>query len=88
MQNSVFERIIDPARLKQLQNTLLKLMDVEKDSVRYYFLGDAIGETGGTYRCQASRDLKAHSLPENHCGDQSTHQITGWFAGNLDSATT
>ena len=40
VQNSVFECVIDPARLKQLQNTLAELMDVEKDSIRYYYLGD------------------------------------------------
>jgi CRISPR-associated protein Cas2 len=40
VQNSVFECVIDPARLKQLQNTLAGLMDAEKDSIRYYFLGD------------------------------------------------
>jgi CRISPR-associated protein Cas2 len=40
VQNSVFECLIDPARLKQLQNKLLKIIDVEKDSVRYYYLGD------------------------------------------------
>jgi len=40
VQNSVFECVIDPARLKQLQNTLAGLMDAEKDSIRYYYLGD------------------------------------------------
>jgi CRISPR-associated protein Cas2 len=40
VQNSVFECIIDPARLKILQNKLLKLIDVEKDSIRYYYLGN------------------------------------------------
>jgi CRISPR-associated protein Cas2 len=40
VQNSVFECLIDPARLKQLQNTLVNLMDAEKDSIRYYYLGD------------------------------------------------
>jgi CRISPR-associated protein Cas2 len=40
VQNSVFECIIDPARLKQLQASLEKLIDRETDSVRYYFLGD------------------------------------------------
>ena len=40
VQNSVFECLIDPARLKQLQNTLASLMDAEKDSIRYYYLGD------------------------------------------------
>jgi CRISPR-associated protein Cas2 len=40
VQNSVFECILDPALLKQLQNKLEKIIDVEKDSVRYYYLGD------------------------------------------------
>ena len=40
VQNSVFECIIDPARLKQLQNTLGELMNAETDSIRYYYLGD------------------------------------------------
>jgi CRISPR-associated protein Cas2 len=40
VQHSVFECIIDPARFKQLQNTLEKLIDPEKDSLRYYYLGD------------------------------------------------
>jgi CRISPR-associated protein Cas2 len=40
VQNSVFECLVDPARLKQLQQTLADLMDAEKDSIRYYYLGD------------------------------------------------
>jgi CRISPR-associated protein Cas2 len=40
VQNSVFECIIDPAGLKQLQNKLEKIVDLKKDSVRYYYLGD------------------------------------------------
>ena len=40
VQNSVFECIIDPARLKQLQASLEKLIDPGKDSLRYYYLGD------------------------------------------------
>jgi CRISPR-associated protein Cas2 len=40
VQNSVFECIIDPARLKVLQATLEALMNKEKDSIRYYYLGD------------------------------------------------
>ncbi len=40
VQNSVFECIIDPARLKELQATLEKLIDKDKDSLRYYYLGD------------------------------------------------
>ena len=40
VQNSVFECIIDPAQLKQLQNSLLKIIDPEVDSLRFYYLGD------------------------------------------------
>ncbi len=40
VQNSVFECILDPARLKLLQAKLEKIIDVEKDSLRYYNLGD------------------------------------------------
>ncbi len=40
VQNSVFECLIDQARLKQLQATLEKLIDKDKDSVRFYYLGD------------------------------------------------
>lgn len=40
VQNSVFECIIDSARLKQLQAALEKLIDKEKDSLRFYYLGD------------------------------------------------
>jgi len=40
VQNSVFEFIIDSARMKQLQAALEKIIDPEKDSLRYYFLGD------------------------------------------------
>ncbi|MFZ5820876.1 MAG: CRISPR-associated endonuclease Cas2 [Chloroflexota bacterium] len=40
VQHSVFECVIDPARLKVLQATLEGLIDKEKDSLRYYYLGD------------------------------------------------
>jgi CRISPR-associated protein Cas2 len=40
VQNSVFECILDPARLKLLQAALEKIIDPEVDSLRYYYLGD------------------------------------------------
>ncbi len=40
VQNSVFECVLDPALLKQLQARLAKIIDEEKDSIRYYYLGD------------------------------------------------
>lgn len=40
VQNSVFECLVDPAQCKKLQSELLKLMDAEKDSLRFYYLGN------------------------------------------------
>ena len=40
VQNSVFECIIDPAQLKELQHILLKIIEPEEDSLRFYYLGD------------------------------------------------
>jgi CRISPR-associated protein Cas2 len=39
VQCSVFECVIDPAQLVQLKNTLEKIIDEKKDSLRYYYLG-------------------------------------------------
>jgi CRISPR-associated protein Cas2 len=39
VQNSVFECIVDPAQLAVLKNHLLNIIDEEKDSLRFYFLG-------------------------------------------------
>jgi len=40
VQNSVFECLIDPAQFKQLQIKLEQIMDQDKDSIRYYNLGN------------------------------------------------
>jgi len=40
VQNSVFECLIDPAQLKELQNKLLKIIDPQVDSLCFYYLGD------------------------------------------------
>ncbi|MHC1781276.1 MAG: CRISPR-associated endonuclease Cas2 [Anaerolineaceae bacterium] len=40
VQNSVFECLIDPAQFRQMQANLENLIDLETDSLRYYFLGD------------------------------------------------
>ncbi len=39
VQNSVFECLLDTSQLKRLQMELLKLIDTEKDSLRFYYLG-------------------------------------------------
>jgi CRISPR-associated protein Cas2 len=40
VQNSVFECIIDPGQLRQLQEGVHKIINTETDSVRFYYLGD------------------------------------------------
>ena len=40
VQNSVFECLLDEAQLKLLQNKLMNIMDSEKDSLRFYRLGN------------------------------------------------
>ena len=40
VQNSVFECDLDPGQLKQLEHTLLKIADLNRDSLRFYNLGN------------------------------------------------
>ena len=39
VQNSVFECLLEPAQCKLLQSKLCAIMDTEKDSLRFYYLG-------------------------------------------------
>lgn len=39
VQNSVFECMIDPAQFVSLKNSLTKIIDKDKDSLRFYLLG-------------------------------------------------
>jgi len=41
VQNSVFECLLDPAQCKLLQSKLLAIIDPQKDSLRFYYLGNA-----------------------------------------------
>lgn len=40
VQNSVFECIMDAAQCRALQHKLVKLMDADSDSLRFYYLGN------------------------------------------------
>ena len=40
VQNSVFECLLDAAQCRQLQAKLCAIMDPEKDSLRFYYLGN------------------------------------------------
>ncbi len=39
VQNSVFECLVDPSQLVELKSRLENIIDKERDSVRYYYLG-------------------------------------------------
>ena len=41
VQNSVFECLIDPTQCKLLQSKLLSIINLEKDSLRFYYLGNS-----------------------------------------------
>ena len=40
VQNSVFECLLDAAQSRVLQEKLCKIMDPERDSLRFYYLGN------------------------------------------------
>lgn len=40
VQNSVFECLLDAAQSRKVEHMLEKLIDPEKDSLRFYYLGD------------------------------------------------
>lgn len=40
VQNSVFECVLDAAQCKALQHKLLQIIDPDKDSLRFYYLGN------------------------------------------------
>ena len=40
VQNSVFECLLDAAQCRMLQAKLCKIMDQEKDSLRFYYVGN------------------------------------------------
>lgn len=40
VQNSVFECVMDAAKCREVQNILVKIIDPERDSLRFYFLGN------------------------------------------------
>ena len=40
VQNSVFECVMDAAQTKQFQHKFLSIIDLDKDSLRFYYLGN------------------------------------------------
>ena len=54
VQNSVFECLLEPAQCKLLQAKLLSIMDAEKDSLRFYYLGKRYESKIEHFGCKVS----------------------------------
>ena len=56
VQNSVFECLLDPAQNKVLQSKLLDIMDPNKDSLRFYYLGNRYENKIEHFGCKTAYD--------------------------------
>lgn len=54
VQNSVFECLLDAAQCRSLQAKLLAIMDAEKDSLRFYYLGNAYEKRVEHFGCKTT----------------------------------
>ncbi len=54
VQNSVFECLLDAAQCRMLQAKLCSIMDAEKDSLRFYYLGKQYEKKIEHFGCKAS----------------------------------
>ena len=54
VQNSVFECLLDTAQCKQLQTSLLSIMDKNLDSLRFYYLGKRYENKIEHFGCKAT----------------------------------
>lgn len=54
VQNSVFECLLDTAQYKQLQASLLSIMDKNLDSLRFYYLGKRYENKIEHFGCKAT----------------------------------
>ena len=54
VQNSVFECLLDTAQCKQLQASLLRIMDKNLDSLRFYYLGKRYENKIEHFGCKAT----------------------------------
>lgn len=56
VQCSVFECLLDTVQCRLLQNTLCKIMDPQKDSLRFYYLGSRYENKIEHFGAKASYD--------------------------------
>ena len=58
VQNSVFECTVDAVQCKMLQRKLLEIMDQQKDSLRFYYLGNHYKEKVEHFGVRPSCDME------------------------------
>ena len=58
VQNSVFECIMDNAKTKVVKAKLLEIIDMDKDSLRFYYLGNVYKNKVEHYGTRTSIDLE------------------------------
>ena len=58
VQNSVFECIMDNAKTQVVKAKLLEIIDMDKDSLRFYYLGKAYKNKVELYGTRKSIDLE------------------------------
>lgn len=62
VQNSVFECILDNAKCREVKEILLSIIDKDKDSLRFYYLGDKYKTKVEHYGAKKSIDLEGTLL--------------------------
>lgn len=58
VQNSVFECIMDSTKAREVKEKILKLIDKDKDSLRFYYLGEKYKNKVEHYGIKESFDLE------------------------------
>lgn len=58
VQNSVFECIMDSAKAREVKEKILRLIDEDKDSLRFYYLGEKYKNKVEHYGTKDSFDLE------------------------------
>ena len=58
VQNSVFECIMDSSKAREVKEKILKLIDKNKDSLRFYYLGEKYKNKVEHYGVKESFDLE------------------------------
>ena len=56
VQNSVFECLLDASQCRSLQAKLCAIMDMDRDSLRFYYLGNRYEQKIESFGCKTSYD--------------------------------